>query len=87
MQLTDFVDGVPDDVWAIFEPILPPKPWCGVGRKPKGNRECLHGLLYVLVVRFTNNDQVPKLGSSLTLPCLSRLAAARPPRSRARPTA
>ncbi len=49
MQLTDFVRGVPDDVWAIFEPILPPVVWQGNGRKPKSNRDCLHGLLYVLV--------------------------------------
>jgi transposase len=49
MQLTDFVRGVPDDVWAIFEPILPPVVWQGNGRKPLANRACLHGLLYVLV--------------------------------------
>ncbi len=48
MQLTDFVDGVPDDVWAVFEPVLPPVVYQGVGRPPKGNRECLHALLYVL---------------------------------------
>ena len=49
MQLTDFVRGVPDGIWAVFEPILPPVVWKGNGRKPKGNRECLHGLFYVLV--------------------------------------
>ena len=49
MQLADFVDGVPDNVWAVFEPILPPVVWKGVGRKPKSNRACLHGLLYVLI--------------------------------------
>jgi transposase len=49
MKLTDFVAGVPDDVWAAFEPILPPVVWKGVGRKPKSNRACLHGLLYVLI--------------------------------------
>jgi transposase len=49
MQLTDFVEDVPEDVWAIFEPILPPVRWCGIGRKPKSNRACLHGLLYVLI--------------------------------------
>jgi transposase len=49
MQLTDFVRGVPADIWALFEPILPPVVWKGNGRKPKGNRECLHGLFYVLV--------------------------------------
>jgi transposase len=49
MKLTDFVDDVPDDVWAVFEPILPPRPWKGVGCKPYSNRECLHALLYVLI--------------------------------------
>ena len=49
MQLTDFVRGVPDDVWAVFEPILPPVVWKGNGRKPKENRECLHALLYLLI--------------------------------------
>jgi len=49
MQLTDFVEDVPEDVWAIFESILPPVRWCGIGRKPKSNRACLHGLLYVLI--------------------------------------
>ncbi len=49
MQLTDFVSGLPDDVWAVFVPVLPPVVWKGVGRKPKGNRECLHALLYLLV--------------------------------------
>jgi transposase len=49
MQLTDFVRDVPDDVWAVFEPLLPPVVWKGNGRKPKGNRQCLHALFYVLV--------------------------------------
>ena len=49
MQLTDFVEDVPEDVWAVFEPILPPVCWCGIGRKPKSNRACFHGLLYVLI--------------------------------------
>jgi transposase len=48
MQLTDFVRGVPEDLWAIFEPILPAVVWQGNGRKPKSNRECLHALLYIL---------------------------------------
>src|SRR4051812_20390464 len=48
MQLTDFVRGVPDDVWALFEPILPPAVWQGNGRRPIDNRRCLHALLYVL---------------------------------------
>jgi transposase len=48
MQLTDFVRGVPQDIWAIFDPILPTVVWKGNGRKPKDNRQCFHALLYVL---------------------------------------
>jgi transposase len=48
MQLKDLARRLPDDVWAIFEPILPAKVWSGNGRPPCGNRECLHALLYVL---------------------------------------
>ena len=49
MKLTDFVADVPDEVWTVFEPILPPVVWKGVGCKPYGNRACLHALLYVLI--------------------------------------
>ena len=49
MQLSDFARELPDDVWAIFEPLLPPVHWCGNGRKPATNRACLHGLIYVLI--------------------------------------
>jgi transposase len=48
MQLKDLARRLPDDIWAIFEPILPAKVWFGNGRPPCGNRECLHALLYVL---------------------------------------
>src|SRR5215210_420431 len=48
MQLKDLARRLPDDIWAIFEPILPAKVWAGNGRPPCGNRECLHALLYVL---------------------------------------
>jgi transposase len=49
MQLSDFAREVPEDVWALFEPILPPVVWCGNGCRPYDNRECLHAVLYVLV--------------------------------------
>jgi transposase len=49
MKLSDFVADVPDDVWAVFEPILPAVVWQGIGCKPYSNRECLHALLYVLI--------------------------------------
>ena len=49
MQLTDFARKVPDDVWALFEPILPTMVWCGNGCPPYDNRECLHAVLSGLV--------------------------------------
>jgi transposase len=49
MQLTDFARKVPDEVWALFEPILPPVVWQGNGCPPYDNRACLHAVLYVLV--------------------------------------
>ena len=49
MELKDIARGVPEEIWTVFEPILPPVVWCGNGRPPKGNRECFHALLSVLV--------------------------------------
>lgn len=49
MQLKDIARRLPEEVWAVFEPILPPVVWCGNGRPPKGNRECFHALLYAPV--------------------------------------
>ena len=40
---------LPDEVGELFEPMLPPRLWCGNGRPPKRDRDCLHALLYVLV--------------------------------------
>jgi transposase len=49
MQLTDFARRLPDDVWALFEPLLPARLWCGNGRPPASNKECLHAVFYVLI--------------------------------------
>jgi transposase len=49
MELKEIARGVPDEIWTVFEPILPPVIWCGNGRPPRGNRECFHALLDVLV--------------------------------------
>ena len=49
MKLSDLSRRLPDEIWQTFEPILPPVVWCGNGRPPCGNRQVLHGLLYVLV--------------------------------------
>jgi transposase len=49
MQLTDFARQLPQEVWELFEPLLPPVVWCGTGRPPASNYDCLHALFYVLV--------------------------------------
>jgi len=49
MQLMDFARKVPEEVWAVFEPILPPVVWQGNGCPPYDNRVCLHAVVSVLV--------------------------------------
>jgi transposase len=49
MKLTDFARHLPEEVWQLFQPLLPPVVWCGNGRPPASNSDCLHALFYVLV--------------------------------------
>lgn len=49
MNLAKLALRMPDEVWALFEPILPPVVYAGTGRKPCSNHACLQGLLYVLI--------------------------------------
>ena len=49
MKLHTIARRLPDEIWAIFEPVLPPVVWSGEGRPPVSNHKCLHGLLYVLI--------------------------------------
>jgi transposase len=49
MELRDLAKRLPQEIWGLFEPILPPVVWCGVGRPPCSNHACLHGVLYVLI--------------------------------------
>ena len=49
MKLTDFARQLPQEVCELFEPLLPPVVWCGNGRPPASNYDCLHALFYVLV--------------------------------------
>ena len=49
MPLKDMAQHLPEEIWALFEPILPARIGCGNGRPPKSNRDCFHALLYVLV--------------------------------------
>jgi transposase len=49
MNLAQLALRMPDEVWALFEPILPRVVYAGTGRKSASNRDCLQGLLYVLI--------------------------------------
>jgi transposase len=49
MNLAKLALRMPDEVWALFEPILPPVVYAGTGRKPCSNHACLQGLLSVLI--------------------------------------
>jgi transposase len=49
MKLTDFARQLPEEVWQLFQPLLPPVVWCGNGRPPASNYDCLHALFYILV--------------------------------------
>ena len=49
MKLTDFARQLPEEVWQLFQPLLSPVVWCGNGRPPASNYDCLHALFYVLV--------------------------------------
>jgi transposase len=49
MKLTDCARHLPEEVWQLFEPLLPPVVWCGHGRPPASNYDCVHAVCYVLV--------------------------------------
>jgi transposase len=49
VRLHQLARRLPDEVWAAFEPVLPPVVWAGEGRPPASNHACLHGLIYVLI--------------------------------------
>ncbi len=49
MRLSSLARRLPESVWSVFEPVLPPVVWCGEGRPPASNHACRHGLLYVLI--------------------------------------
>jgi transposase len=67
MQLSDFARGVPDEVWAAFEPALPAVVWQGNGRPPIGNRRVLHALLYVLASGIAWDMMPPCFPSAKTV--------------------
>jgi transposase len=48
MKLTDFARHLPEEVWHLFQPLLPPVVWCGNGRPPASNSDCLQAVFSVL---------------------------------------
>jgi transposase len=49
MKLTDFARQLPEEVWQLFQPLLPPVVGCGNGRPPASTYDCLQALFDVLV--------------------------------------
>jgi Putative transposase of IS4/5 family (DUF4096) len=49
MTLESLARHLPDEHWQAFEPVLPQVVWCGNGRPPCSNRDCLHAVLYVCI--------------------------------------
>src|SRR5215510_11114554 len=49
MPLTAFARQLPQEVWELCEPLLPPVVWWGNGRPPASTYDCLQALFSVLV--------------------------------------
>jgi transposase len=66
---------LPDELWAILEPILPPPPTPGPqgGRPPIGNREALTGILFILKTGIPFEDLPCEMGCGSGMTCWRRL--------------
>lgn len=73
MELKDIARKLPEEIWEVFKPLLPKVVWVGNGRPPCSNRDCLHGVLYVLVTGIPW-EMMPK-GFPSYKTCLSRFKA------------
>jgi hypothetical protein len=40
MKLTDFARQLPQEVWELFDTLLPPIVWCGNGHPPASHDDC-----------------------------------------------
>ena len=65
---------VPDDLWEIIEPLLPPpKPRPKGGRPPVPNRKALAGILFVLKTGIGWEDLPQEMGCGSGMTCWRRL--------------
>lgn len=66
---------LPDELWAIIEPMLPPPPSPGPkgGRPPVGNREALTGILFILKTGIPFEDLPCEMGCGSGMTCWRRL--------------
>lgn len=73
MELKDIARKLPEEIWQVFEPLLPKVVWGGNGRPPCSNQDCLHGVVYVLVTGIPW-EMMPK-GFPSYKTCLDRFKA------------
>ena len=65
---------VPDELWAIVEPLLPPHaPRPRGGRKPVDDRACFAGILFVLKTGIAWEDLPAEMGCGSGMTCWRRL--------------
>jgi transposase len=66
---------LPDELWAIIEPLLPPPPTPGPkgGRPPVGNRQALTGILFILKTGIPYEDLPCEMGCGSGMTCWRRL--------------
>jgi transposase len=67
---------VPDELWALVEPILPKREPSPKGGKPRTpDRVCLTGILFVLKTGLPWEDLPAEMGCGCGMSCWRRLAA------------
>ncbi|MDB5296854.1 MAG: transposase [Phycisphaerales bacterium] len=65
---------VPDELWEIVEPLLPPRPpRPRGGRRPVGDRACLAGILFVLKTGIGWEGLPAEMGCGSGMTCWRRL--------------
>jgi transposase len=65
---------VPDDLWAIVAPLLPPEPPKPKGGRPRvPDRACLAGIVFVLKSGIPREMLPPELGCGSGMTCWRRL--------------